>query len=72
MVMPANGPLKDLYTDLVRSESQHHIVGVQLLKDLFPKSKWEARYEELLEAEGTIVASLPHRAAPLMQLQRLP
>ena len=58
-----SGKLKELYTDLVRSESQHHMVGVQLLKELFPKSQWQARYEELLEAEGAIVASLPHRAA---------
>ena len=57
------GELKNLYTDLVRSESQHHMVGVQLLKDMFPKSAWEERYEELLEAEGQIVADLPFRAA---------
>ena len=58
-----NGPMKELYTNLVRSESQHHIVGVQLLKGMFPKIQWEKRYEELLEAEGEIVASLPFRAA---------
>lgn len=57
------GMLKDLYTDLVRSESQHHMVGVQLLREMFPKSDWEQRYEELLEAEGKIVATLPFRAA---------
>ena len=57
------GPLKDLYTDLVRSESQHHIVGIQLLKGIFPKERWQSRYDELLEIEGQIVASLPFRAA---------
>jgi len=57
------GELKSLYEELVRSESQHHIVGVQLLKELFPKERWENRYEELLEAEGNIVRSLPLRAA---------
>lgn len=58
-----DGPLKDLYADLVRSESQHHIVGVQLLKEMFPKEEWEPRYQELLEAEGKIVSELPFRAA---------
>ena len=58
-----NGILKDLYADLVRSESQHHMVGIQLLKEMFPKSSWEGRYQELLEAEGEIVKSLPFRAA---------
>lgn len=58
-----DGSLRDFYTDLVRSESQHHIIGTQLLKDLFPKEQWASRYEELLEAEGEIVRQLPFRPA---------
>ena len=57
------GPLKSLYEELVRSESQHHMVGIQLLKEMFPKEQWESRYDELLEAEGNIVRSLPFRPA---------
>ena len=55
--------LKDLYIELVRSESRHHTVGVRLVKELFPDSNWETRYNELLEEEAKIVARLPFRAA---------
>lgn len=58
-----HGEVQELYADLVRSESQHHIVGVQLLKEMFPKEQWEARYQELLDLEGEIVRNLPLRAA---------
>ena len=57
------GPLKDMYIELVRSESRHHTVGVRLVKELFPDSNWESRYNELLEQEAQIVSQLPFRAA---------
>ena len=55
--------LKELYTDLVRSESRHHMVGIQLAKNLFPEELWKPRLQELLEKEANIVASLPYRPA---------
>lgn len=57
------GELKTLYQELVRSESRHHMVGVQLVKKLYPNSDWEQRYSEFLAIEAEIVRNLPIRAA---------
>jgi len=58
-----DGELKSLYQDLVRSESRHHMVGVQLVKTLFPDSDWAQRYEDFLTIEADIVRNLPIRSA---------
>lgn len=57
------GSLKMLYQDLVRSESRHHMVGITLVKELFPNSNWESRYDEFLQVEAEIVRNLPLRSA---------
>ncbi len=57
------GPLKDLYIDITRSEARHHGLFVRLAKEYFPAARVDGRLEELLDAEGEIVARLPLRAA---------
>ncbi len=60
--LPA-GPLKDFYREIARSEARHQDLYVRLALLYFDPAAVEARLEELLEAEGRIVADLPPRAA---------
>jgi hypothetical protein len=39
------------------------MVGVQLVKTLFPDSDWAQRYEDFLAIEADIVRNLPIRSA---------
>lgn len=57
------GPLKDFYRDITRSEDRHQDLFVRLALLYFDQAPVEARLEELLEAESRIVADLPPRAA---------
>jgi tRNA-(ms[2]io[6]A)-hydroxylase len=57
------GELKDFYVDITRSEARHHSLFVRLARCYFDEETVRARLGELLDAEATIVAKLPHRAA---------
>lgn len=57
------GPLKDLYADITRSEARHHGLFVRLAKEYFPTERVRDRLDELLDAEATIVKTLPLRPA---------
>lgn len=58
-----DGPLKDFYRDITRSEARHHGLFVQLAKAYFADEIIAERLDELLDAEAAIVARLPLRAA---------
>jgi len=58
-----DGELKALYLDLARAEARHHGLFVRLAKLYFADDVVRARLDELLEAESSIVAELPLRAA---------
>lgn len=57
------GPLKDFYRDITRSEARHHGLFVRLAKLYFPEDEIVARLDEMLDAEAAIVARIPFRAA---------
>jgi tRNA-(ms[2]io[6]A)-hydroxylase len=55
--------LRALYTDLARAEARHHGLFLRLARTYFPDPAVDVRVDELLDAEGEIVQSLPLRAA---------
>jgi tRNA-(ms[2]io[6]A)-hydroxylase len=55
--------LKRLYAELARSEDGHQKLFVRLAKAVEPEDIVEQRLETLLDAEATLVAKLPVRAA---------
>lgn len=57
------GPMKDFYREISRSEVRHQGLYLDLARRYFVSPVIEARLEELLEAEARIVAELPPRAA---------
>jgi len=57
------GELKDFYTRLTQAEARHHGTFARLARKYYPAEEVAARLEEMLVAEGEIVASLPLRAA---------
>ena len=57
------GPMKELYRDLVKSEARHHALFIHLVRPLFPEDIWRPRLETLLDIEAEIIASIPLRAA---------
>lgn len=59
----APGPLKDFYTEIMRSEARHHALFVRLAKEYFPAERVQERLDELLVGEAKIVDALPLRAA---------
>jgi tRNA-(ms[2]io[6]A)-hydroxylase len=58
-----DGPLRELYLGLTRSEARHHGLFLHLAKRYVSSERVEARFAEMLDAEAEIVASLPLRAA---------
>ena len=55
--------LQQFYQELANSEKKHSQQFILMLRDLIPESILTRRLEELLEAEGSIAAQLPWRAA---------
>ncbi len=55
--------LKDFYHELWTSEAKHGNIFVKMALRYFPEKDVYARLEELNQAEGKIVSSLPLRAA---------
>ena len=60
--LPA-GELKDFYTSLTQAEARHHGMFARLARKYYPAEEVAARLEEMLAAEGEIIAQLPIRAA---------
>lgn len=58
-----DGPLKDFYWDITRSEARHHGLFVRLAREYFEPPAIEARLATLIEAEAAILLELPHRPA---------
>jgi tRNA-(ms[2]io[6]A)-hydroxylase len=54
--------LQPLYSDLFAAEAGHFTLFTQLATELFGRERTEARLDVLLDAEATIVRSLPVRA----------
>lgn len=59
----ADGPLREFYRDITRSESQHHMLFSRLARHYFDPTLVERREDELLEREAEIVSTLPARPA---------
>jgi tRNA-(ms[2]io[6]A)-hydroxylase len=57
------GRLKDFYAHITRSEARHHGLFVRLARRYFPANAVQARLDELLDAEASIVDELPLRPA---------
>jgi tRNA-(ms[2]io[6]A)-hydroxylase len=60
--LPA-GALKDFYRDLARSEVRHQEMYIDLARIYFDMTSVEARLEELLAVEATVMTKQPLRAA---------
>ena len=59
----AAGGLKRFYQSIARSEERHHQLFLDLAAEYFPVQTVEQRWDELLDFEAEIVATLPLRAA---------
>lgn len=57
------GPLQKFYQSIARSEERHYELFLDLAHRYLDKPVIAQRWQELLEAEAVIVASLPIRAA---------
>jgi tRNA-(ms[2]io[6]A)-hydroxylase len=57
------GPLKTFYQSIARSEERHFELFLELAEKYLPQDMIEVRWNELLDAEAAIVATLPIRAA---------
>ncbi len=57
------GPDKTFYTAITQGEARHQALFFRLAKVYFDPAEVNARTEELLEIEGTIVRELPIRPA---------
>jgi tRNA-(ms[2]io[6]A)-hydroxylase len=57
------GPLKDFYRDIARSEVRHQGLYQDLARRYFDEGVVETRLEDLLDAEARIIRDLPSRAA---------
>ncbi len=57
------GPMRDFYRDLARSEVRHQELYLDLAREYFAPTEIDARMDELLAAEAGILAALPIRAA---------
>ncbi|MBA2661938.1 MAG: tRNA-(ms[2]io[6]A)-hydroxylase [Bradymonadaceae bacterium] len=60
---PTESGLSDYYRELAASESQHRMDFYECALLYFPNDEVNARLDELLDLEATIVNSLPIRAA---------
>lgn len=57
------GPLKDFYGELTRSEARHVGLFHRLARRLFPAAEVDARVRELLVYEGSVIERLKLRPA---------
>jgi tRNA-(ms[2]io[6]A)-hydroxylase len=57
------GSLKKFYQSIARSEERHFELFLDLAKKYLPPEMIEQRWDELLDIEAVLVASLPIRAA---------
>ncbi|MEQ9568313.1 MAG: tRNA-(ms[2]io[6]A)-hydroxylase [Porticoccaceae bacterium] len=57
------GPMKDFYAAIARSEDKHQGLFLDLAEEYFAGNVVDQRLSELLDLEAELVASLPHRAA---------
>lgn len=57
------GPLKKFYQSIARSEERHFELFLDLAKQYLEPDMIEQRWDELLDVEAALVASLPIRAA---------
>ncbi|MEH6635076.1 MAG: tRNA-(ms[2]io[6]A)-hydroxylase [Halioglobus sp.] len=57
------GPLKKFYQSIARSEERHFELFLELAERYLAREAITQRWEELLDVEAAIVASLPIRAA---------
>lgn len=55
------GPLQDLYREITRTESQHHMLFDRLARNYFEAGAVEERKNELLDREAQILQALPPR-----------
>jgi tRNA 2-(methylsulfanyl)-N6-isopentenyladenosine37 hydroxylase len=58
-----DGPLKEFYLDITRSEARHHGLFVQLARCYFDEPVIRARIGEILDREAAIMQALPLRPA---------
>ncbi len=58
-----DGPMKNFYRDLARSEVRHRELYLELARLYFEADAVEERLGTVLEAEASVVAELPIRAA---------
>lgn len=59
----SQGPVKNFYRSLARSESRHFELFLALAREYFPAREIAQRWEELLVAESECIGKLPIRAA---------
>ncbi|MEZ7951623.1 MAG: tRNA isopentenyl-2-thiomethyl-A-37 hydroxylase MiaE, partial [Halioglobus sp.] len=57
------GPLKKFYQSIARSEARHFELFLELAHKYLDHDMIEQRWDELLDIEADIVATLPIRAA---------
>jgi tRNA-(ms[2]io[6]A)-hydroxylase len=57
------GPLKKFYQSIARSEERHFELFLELAKKYLEPDMVDQRWDELLDIEAALVASLPIRAA---------
>lgn len=57
------GELKEFYTRLTQAEARHHGTFARLARKYYPAEEVATRLDEMLRAEGEIIARLPLRAA---------
>jgi tRNA-(ms[2]io[6]A)-hydroxylase len=57
------GPLKQFYVSIARSEERHYEVFLNLANHYLDAGAVQSRWDELLDIEAAIVATLPIRAA---------
>jgi tRNA 2-(methylsulfanyl)-N6-isopentenyladenosine37 hydroxylase len=57
------GPLKDFYNSIATSEARHRGLFVELAREYFDREYVEARLDELLDVEASVIAELPLRPA---------
>jgi tRNA 2-(methylsulfanyl)-N6-isopentenyladenosine37 hydroxylase len=58
-----DGPLKQIYLDLTRSEARHHALFFRLAERYYPAEEVKARGRVLFDAEAALIETLPLRAA---------
>lgn len=62
MALP-DGPLKNFYVDISKSEDRHQDLFLKLATAYFPEHEITTRLDQLLDIEAALVADLPDRPA---------